>query len=49
MDNFIVSALREHAVWWMLVLFVGVLVWGFRGRVKARRDEEANRRRDGGI
>jgi len=46
MENPIVEALRQHAVWWMLLLFVGVLVWGFRGRVRARREDA--RRRDAG-
>jgi hypothetical protein len=47
MENPIVEALRQHAVWWMLLLFVGVLVWGFRGRLRARR-EDARRRKTGG-
>ncbi|MBT6094066.1 MAG: hypothetical protein HOH04_04240 [Rhodospirillaceae bacterium] len=49
MDNPVLIALREHAVWWMLLLFVGVLVWGFRGRIRARREDDASRRKDGGI
>ena len=48
MENLIIEALRQHAVWWMLLLFVGVLVWGFRGRVRARREDERRRGGDGG-
>jgi len=32
----------------MLLLFVGVLVWGFRARVRARREDAGRHGADGG-
>jgi cbb3-type cytochrome oxidase subunit 3 len=32
MDHPILQAIRDNIVVWMLVLFVGVLYWAFRGR-----------------
>ena len=43
MDNALIDGFRDHAVWWMLLLFVGVLYWAFRGRFRARRDGQAGR------
>jgi cbb3-type cytochrome oxidase subunit 3 len=37
MDHPLIVMLREHAVVVMVVLFVGVLYWAFRGRMRARR------------
>ncbi len=39
MDHPLIAVFREHAVLAMLVLFVGVLYWAFRGRFKRRRDD----------
>lgn len=37
MDHPLIVMLREHAVVVMVVLFVGVLYWAFRGRMRGRR------------
>ncbi len=37
MDHPLIALLREHAVAVMVVLFVGVLYWAFRGRMRSRR------------
>lgn len=43
MDHPFLQAIRENAVVWMLILFVGVLYWAFRGRWRRRRpDSEAD-------
>lgn len=44
MDHPLIELLRDNVVLWMLLLFVGVLVWGFRGRVRARRENEQRQR-----
>lgn len=44
MDNPLIEALRANVVWWMLLLFLGVLFWGFRARIRARRENEKQRR-----
>ncbi|MEK9754738.1 MAG: hypothetical protein VW338_16200 [Rhodospirillaceae bacterium] len=37
MDHPLIALFREHAVVVMVALFVGVLYWAFRGRMRARR------------
>jgi len=39
----IAENLRENTVIWLMVMFVGVLYWGFRARWRNRRNREENR------
>jgi len=39
----IAENLRENTVIWLMVMFVGVLYWGFRARWRNRRNREGNR------
>jgi cbb3-type cytochrome oxidase subunit 3 len=47
MSNLLIDHFRENAVLWMLILFVGVLFWGFRARIKARRLQDQAPKDDG--